>query len=70
MLKLDGANTSCCYQLCTPMGGHSTCQVVADHYQRLCEAARALLDRLDTADRDELAQCLRAVLDETTGVER
>lgn len=66
MLKLDGAGTSCCYQMCTTAGGHDTCTVVADHYQRLCAAAQALLN---DPDNQVLQDALQLVLNEETGLE-
>ena len=68
MLRLS-ASISCCYQMCD-QDGHSVCPVVKDHYERLCGAAKALCDGLSTPQADELAQNLRAVLDETTGVQQ
>ena len=64
MLALDGQKTSCCYNLCTPGGGHSVCTVVQEHYERLCGAAQAAVNNPGP---DNLAR-LQGVLDEATGV--
>lgn len=57
------AGGSCAYCQCDSHG-HCACTALADHYTRLVAASRALLDRLDTPDRDELAQEVRAILAE------
>ena len=66
MLKLDGAGCSCNYAMCTQAGGHASCGVVMDHYQRLCAAAQALVADPDNQD---LQDALLAVLNEETGLE-
>ena len=64
MLRLDGAGTSCNYSMCTN-AGHASCDVVAQHYSRLCAAAQAVVD--DPTPENRAA--LQAVLDEEVGLE-
>ena len=68
-LKLDGKGTSCCYAMCTN-NGHSSCDVVVTHYDRLCAAVRAVLadPGIGALDPDTMAQ-LQAVHDEAAGLE-
>lgn len=68
MLKLDGTNVACNYAMCTA-GGHASCQVVADHYARLCAAAQALIDGCGSPETGDLIQRLQGVLGEQTGLE-
>ena len=66
MLKLDGHGTSCCYAMCTT-NGHASCDVVVNHYERLCKAIEIVL--ADPAGDPELKAALQKVLDETAGLE-
>jgi len=74
MLRLSvGKNCSCNYQFCD-QDGHSVCQIMADHYTRLCAAAQALLNVPITKDGPDPVAAykaafeLNAVLNETTPV--